>query len=115
MLEGTLLAVPQTPLTLVRGGMRLQFALGPPATRLARTVVNPGSDVFGRIPYGASVYSGNMVLGAPGRPGAYLLDDGKLWPVSCIEEITDNGSAITSVDDATYDRYPGGPSLFCVQ
>jgi hypothetical protein len=115
MLEGTLLAVPATPLTLVRGGGRLQFALGPPASRLARTSVDPGIDVFNRLSYAASVRAGNQALGAAGKPGAYLLDDGKLWPVSCLEELTDNGSTITSVDAMTYAGYPQGLPLFCLQ
>ncbi len=115
MLEGTLLAVPATPLTLVRGGTRLQFALGPPGYRLAKTVVDPGIDVFNALPYGASVFAGNEVLGAPGLPAAYHLDDGKLWPISCIEEVTDNQSTITGVDVATYASYPQGHPLYCVQ
>jgi hypothetical protein len=115
MLEGTLLAVPATPLTLVRGGTRLQFALGPPAYRLAKTVVDPGLDVFNALPYGASVFAGNEVLAAPGLPAAYHLDDDKLWPISCIEEVTDNQSVITSVDAATYGSYAQGYPLFCVE
>ena len=115
MLEGTLLAVPAMPLTLVRGGTRLQFALAPPAYRLAKTAVDPGIDVFNALPYGASVFAGNEVLGAPGYPAAYHLDDDKLWPVSCIEELTDNQSVITSVEATTYQSYAHGYPLFCVQ
>jgi hypothetical protein len=114
-LEGTLLAVPSTPLTLVRGGGRLQFALAAPAELLAKTSVDPGIDVFNLLPYAASIYSGNEVLGATGLPAAYLLDDGELWPVSCIAELTANQSSITSVSVATYGGYPGGPPLYCIQ
>jgi len=114
-LEGTLLAVPSTPLTLVRGGGRLQFALGPPATRLARTVVDPGIDVFNRLPYAASVKAMNEALGAPNLPGAYLLDDGKLWPVSCPGELTDDMTSLMQVDAATYASYPQGLPLYCLQ
>ena len=115
MLEGTLLAVPNTPLTLVRGGTRLQFALGPPALRLARTQVDPGTAVFNALPYGASVFSGNQAIQAPGQPGAYLLDDGKLWPVSCAEELLDNGSTLTMVSAATYASHPIASPLYCVK
>lgn len=115
MLEGTLLGVPSTPLTLVRGGGRLQFALGPPATRLGRTVVNPGLAVFNALPYAASVYSGNMALGATGDPGAYLLDDGRLWPVSCAGELTDDMTSLTMVTPAQYASYPQGLPLYCLQ
>jgi hypothetical protein len=100
---------------MVRSGKRLQFALAPPAERLARTSVDPGANVFNMIPYGASVYSANKVLGAPGRPAAYLLDDGRLWPISCIGEITDDQSSITSVTQAEFDNYQAGPSLYCLQ
>jgi hypothetical protein len=114
-LEGSLLAVPSTPLTLVIGGQRLQFALAAPAQRLARNVVDPGMAVFNMLPYAASVFSGNKVLGATGRPAAYLLDDGKLWPVSCIGEITDDQTSITSVSTMMFDNYPAGSSLYCLQ
>ncbi len=35
--------------------------------------------------------------GAPARPAAFLLDDARLWPVSCIEAITENQS-VTDLD-----------------
>jgi hypothetical protein len=44
-----------------------------------------------------------------------LLDDGKLWPVSCAGELTDNGSSLSPTDDATFDSYPQGPPLYCLQ
>ena len=115
MLEGTLLGVLNLPLTLVRDDLRLQFALGPPATRLARTTIDPGPAVFYAIPYGASLKDGNMALVAPGAPGAFLLDDGRLWPVSCAAEITDDNSTLTAVTTAMYASYPQGPPLYCVQ
>jgi hypothetical protein len=43
------------------------------------------------------------------------IDDGRLWPVSCAEELTDNGSRITVVDAGAYAGYAPGPSLFCLQ
>ncbi len=115
MLEGTLLSVPSKPLTLVRGGGRLQFALAPPAVRLARTSVDPGVDVFDALPYAASVFSSNMALGATGKPGAYLLDDGRLWPVSCLAELTDDSTTLTAVGVVQYTAYAQGPSLYCLQ
>ena len=115
MLEGTRLAVPGMPLTVVEGGTRLQFALGAPALRIAHTEIDPGVDVLNRLPYGASLFAGNEAWVAPGRPGAFLLDDGRLWPVSCPEIVSDNGSTLTSVDDATYGAKAIGPALRCLK
>jgi hypothetical protein len=67
------------------------------------------------LPYAAAVFSGNKVLGAPGRPAAYLLDDGKLWPVSCTGELIDDQTSITSVSQMTFDSYPVDSSLYCLQ
>ena len=67
------------------------------------------------LPYGAAVFNANKVLWAPARPAAYLLDDGKLWPISCLEEITDDNSSITSTDVTTFDSYKQGPALYCLK
>ncbi len=113
--EGQLLEVPGKPMALVRDGTRLPFALAPPALQLGRTAVDCGPDVYDSIPYSASVFAGNTVYGAPNRPAAYKLDDGKLWPVSCIAELTANDSSIQSVDVGTFDSFKIGSSLFCIQ
>ena len=113
--EGLLVSTDRAPLTLVRQGVRLQFASLPPAGRLGRGHYGLSSELFHAFPYGASLPVGAPVLGAPGRPPAFQLDDGKLWPVSCLEAITDNGSSITSIDVAEWDAYPKGPSLFCLR
>ena len=55
------------------------------------------------------------VVGAPDRPAAFELDETKLWPASCLEVITDNGSSITSITTAEFDAHPQGPSLFCLK
>ena len=114
MLEGTLLAVPNQPLALVREGRRLQFALGPPAEQLAHTQIHPGMEVFAAIPYAASVFDGNAAYVTAGKPGAYLLDDGHLWPVSCPGELTANGSSLTTISAAAYAAYPEGAPLYCI-
>jgi hypothetical protein len=68
--------------------------------------------VFYAIPYGASLFSGSTVLGATGRPAAFLLDNSVLWPVSSIKIITDNNSSITFVSQAEFDSHPVGPALY---
>jgi len=112
--EGSVIGAPGTPAALIIGGVRVQWAVGQALALIARTWYTVSAATFNAIPYGASVYSGNKVLGAPGRPGAFLLDDGKLWPVSCAEVVTDNGSAITMVTTQQYDSYPQGDPLYCI-
>lgn len=115
VLEGSLMESAGLPLTLVVGGTRLQFALAPPAGRLAKSHVAVSGEVFHLVPYGASMQAGAEVLGATGKPAAFHLDDGKLWPVSCAEVITDNGSSIKSVTPAEWDAIPVAHSLYCVR
>ena len=113
--EGSLLVSAGLPLTMVRGGVRLQFALEAPARRLARSSYSVTSEMFHAIPYGASMHAGDEVLGAPGRPAAFHLDDDRLWPASCLELITDNGSSISSVTVEQFDAIPIANSLYCLQ
>ncbi len=93
--EGYLLHSAGLPLTLVKGGQRLQFALAGPAQQLSRNGTFVPSDLSHRLPYGASMHPGAAVYGAAGRPAAFFLDGGRLWPVSCLEAITSNNSSIT--------------------
>jgi hypothetical protein len=113
--EGYLIQSAGLPLTLVRDAKRLQFALTAPAQTLSRNAIAVSSDIFHRIPFGASMHSGAAVYGATGRPAAFHLDDGRLWPVSCLETITANNSSIASLSVAQWDGIAKGPSLFCVK
>ncbi|MCA9599120.1 MAG: hypothetical protein KC776_37675 [Myxococcales bacterium] len=115
VLEGTLLVSPGKPLTLVRGGERLQFASAAPAARLARTSLDVPESIFYAVPFGASMQSGAPVVGATGRPAAFKLDQDRLWPASCLELITDNGSSIASISVAEFDAYPMASSLYCLK
>ena len=115
MYEGVVMNTPNRPATLVRGETRLQFGLGQPMLRLSRTSVNVPEPVYDLVPYGASVFPMNQVIQAPGTPAAYLLDDKRVWPISCIEEVTENMSTVTQVDAATFGKYPVGPALYCVK
>jgi hypothetical protein len=115
VLEGTLLVSPQKPLTLVRGGERLQFASATPAARLARTSLDVSASIFDAVPFGGSMHTGDPVVGATGRPAAFKLDGNRLWPASCIGLITDNGSSIATIPVSEYDSYAAAPSLYCLQ
>lgn len=113
--EGYLLISSGLPWTLARAGQRLQFALAAPTGDLTRNSITISSDIFHRIPYGASMHSGATVYGAAGRPAAFLLDDGRLWPVSCLEAIQHNNSSISSISVSQWDAYAKGPSLHCMR
>lgn len=112
--EGSLIAAAGRPLTMIRDGKRIQFAASAPAVRLARASYDVSVDFFDRFPYGASMRTGATVLSAPDRPGAFLLDDGKLYPFDCLELVTENGSSLTSVTTAEWDKYPRGSPLRCL-
>ncbi|NOK16435.1 beta-xylosidase [Corallococcus carmarthensis] len=113
--EGYLIQSAGLPLTLVRDGTRLQFALAAPAQDLSRNTIGVSSDIFYRVPFGASMHSGAPVYGAAGRPAAFYLDDGRLWPVSCLEAITHNNSSIASMSVSQWDGIAKGPGLHCVK
>jgi hypothetical protein len=112
--DGSLVACPGLPLSLITGGVRLQWAVAAPALHVSDAQFTVSNAVFNAIPYGASVPLGATALGAPNRPAALLLDGGLLWPVGCLEVITDNGSNITMVSDADWDAHAQGQSLFCL-
>jgi hypothetical protein len=117
--EGCLVVSAGLPLTLIRGGVRLQLALAAPGNRLSKSVYAVPSSVFYAVPYGASLSAGSAAYMAAGRPGAFLLDGpsgaNSLWAVSCPEVVSDNGSIMTGISTAEWDAYPRGPDLFCVQ
>lgn len=112
--EGLLLDCAGLPLTLVIEGVRLQWELLAPALHITGAQVPISAQLFAQIPYGASVHKGATVLQAPRRPGAFLLDDNRLWPVGCLSAVSDNGSTVTEVSDEEWDKYPVAASLFCL-
>jgi hypothetical protein len=113
-LEGSAVEAPGMPLAVVVAGVRLQFAIAATVETFVTNYYSISDNFFNEIPYGASVYAGNKVLGAPGRPAAFLLDDGRLWPISCLEMITANGSEIEEVSVEQFDSYAQGPPLYCL-
>ncbi len=113
--EGTRVAAPGRPLAVIADGTRVQFKLAPPASRLARSEYAVPVAVYDAIPYGASISTGNEVLGAPGRPAAFHLDGKHLWPTSCLEIVTDNQSAITTTTVAAWDAIPRASTLRCLK
>jgi hypothetical protein len=96
-------------------GTRLQFALAAPIFQITKNMWDITSEMYFLIPYGASLYSGNYTIYTDFAPGAFVLDDGKRWGISCIDLVIANNSSLTYVPPATYFGYPGGPPLYCVR
>jgi hypothetical protein len=113
--DGYLIQSAGLPATFVTAGMRLQSASFPPLLQLTKNSIAVSSEIFYLVPYGASLQIGATVIGATGRPAAFLLDNNTIWPVSALEIITANQSSITMVSVASYDTHPVGPSLYRVQ
>jgi hypothetical protein len=114
LLEGSIMNCPGMPMTMVVGGQRLQWALGAPVGYLARNGYTVSTEVYESIPFGASVFQGQKVVGAPARPAAFVMADGRAWPISCLEVITSNDSKIQLISQAEFDALPKGPSLICL-
>lgn len=114
-LEGFRLETSGLPLAFVRNGERLQFELAAPAMRLSRNVYKPSPEAFRVVPYAASMYSGSQVVQATGQAGAFVLDEGLKWPVSCPEIVTDNQSTITQIPLSQYQAIGIASHLFCLE
>jgi hypothetical protein len=113
-LEGRLMLCAGLPPALVVGGRRLQFGPVQVGLRFTRRVLQVTRAFYHTVPYGASLPQGARCIVAPGKPGCFVLDDGRKWPVSCIEAVQDAGSTLETVTQAEYDRYPTGPALRCI-
>lgn len=112
--EGAQLSSPNLPLAVVLGAARVNFALAAPANRIARNNYSVSNEIFNDVPYAASMYSGNQVLEAPARPGAFLLDDGKLYPTNCQSELNDDNASVLGVTTAQWDSHPIGQTFYCL-
>lgn len=110
--EGYQVQATGMPPTFMTYGKRLQFGSFAPLQKLTRNVITTTPAVFAMIPYGASLHPGQTVYGASGRPPAFLLDDGRLWPTNSLSVVTSNGSAITTIPTAQFDTFPGGHPLY---
>lgn len=111
--NGVIMISPNLPIALVVNGVRLQFeVLATPFvfSMQAQTVDNA---TYHKIPYGDSIHGGQRVVAAPGFPGAFVGDSGKLWKVSCLQAITKNSSSIEMIPTANYLAMPTGGDLFC--
>ncbi|HEX8906806.1 MAG TPA: hypothetical protein VF771_18290 [Longimicrobiaceae bacterium] len=113
-LEGRLMLCDGLPPALVIGSRRLQFGTLAVGLRLARRLLQVTSAFYHTVPYGASLPQGARCIVAPGQPGCFVLDDGRKWPVSCIEVVQDAGSTLEAVAQTEYDRFPTGPALRCI-
>lgn len=113
--EGSRIASAGLPLAAVFGGQRLQFALAPPAVRLARTEFQVSAAIFNAIPYGASLSEGAPSWVATGRPNAFFLDDKRLWPYGCLELRDENHSLDVVKTPTEFDAVAVAASLQCLR
>ncbi|MPZ20409.1 MAG: hypothetical protein GEV06_21210 [Luteitalea sp.] len=113
--EDSLILSSGLPWMVVKGGKGLYFELGQPALTLTKSAYWVSAAMYSQVPYGASLRSGNACHYTDGAPAAFLLDDGKLWPVSCPEIIAANNSQATYIPPQQYHSYGFGPPLYCVK
>lgn len=99
------------PLAVVVQGRRLQVQDWDLYVRLTRNTAQIPVDLFTKIPNGGGIHTGQTVLGATGRPAAFLVNN-QLWPVNSLSLVTANNSVITFVSTAEWDSYQRGPSLY---
>ncbi|BCS31506.2 beta-xylosidase [Luteitalea sp. TBR-22] len=103
------------PWAIVKDGQRLHFQLLGPMQQLTKNFYPVTNTIYSAIPGGASMFSGDPVYYSTGTPGAFYLNDGRLWPVSCLAAVTANNSSMTFIPLWQWSSYPIGPALFCVQ
>ena len=114
MYEGYSLDASGLPAAVVVSGLRLQIQASAVLPDLSTNTIAVPASIYSAVPYGSSLRTGQTVLGASGEPAAFELDNNVLWPVSCIQIISDNDSGITEIDATTWLSYQRGPSLYCL-
>jgi hypothetical protein len=110
-----MIAAPALPWAFIRQGTRVQFQVPATGYQLSKNLYNVSSEIFNLIPYAVSLFQGNSSYIAPARPGAFLMDDGKLWGGSCPDLFSVNQSTFTWITTGQFDSYTRGPDLFCVR
>jgi hypothetical protein len=117
LFEGYAIESPDLPLALVVGGERLQVDGTTAAVvhHLTNNYVWVSPELYHSITPANSLPAGSLVIGAPGRPAAFVLDGGRVWPVNRGELITSAGSSTTYVSVAEFDAHPRGQDLVYVE
>lgn len=111
--DGYILQASGLPAAVVVDGVRLQIEETAVILDLSKNGINVPESIYNIVPYGASLRTGQRVLGISHQPASFELDNNVLWPVSCGKIIKDNDSNITMVDAATWQSHHFGPSLYC--
>ncbi|MEB3360055.1 MAG: hypothetical protein VKK04_25240 [Synechococcales bacterium] len=114
MLEGYAVRSTSGAIAWVIDGRRLEFAQPEVLHHLTNNFVDVSNEVFAQIPYGTSLPLGAEAVGAPQRPAAFILEDGRAWTVGCPEVIAANQSTIRPISPGEYDALPRGSALRCV-
>ena len=112
--DGYILQASGLPAAVVVEGVRLQIEQTAVVTDLSKNSISVPESIYNVIQYGASLKTGQAVIGIPTQPASFELDNNVLWPVNCGKIISDNNSNITMVDSATWQSHHIGPSLYCL-
>ncbi|WP_130343627.1 beta-xylosidase [Herbihabitans rhizosphaerae] len=110
-LDGFATPSPQRTVDLVAGGALVRVERRAVADRLAVRMLERRPTVLDGVPVAARLVRGAPVRRAAGRGTAFLLDDGRLWPIADAGLITANESPVTEIIAAEWDAIAKGPAL----
>ncbi|MFB9903020.1 beta-xylosidase [Allokutzneria oryzae] len=111
ILEGFALPAPDRTIDLVIGGNRVRVERRSVAERLAVRLLPAPVPALQRLPVLARLRPGAPAIRAPGRPFAFLLDDGRLWRAGSEAAAVANESPIVDVPTARWDAYRPGSTI----
>ncbi|GAA4004952.1 beta-xylosidase [Allokutzneria multivorans] len=111
VLEGFALPAPDRTIDVVIGGNRVRVERKSVAERLAVRLLPTSVPALLRLPVLARLRPGAPAIRAPGRPFAFLLDDGRLWRLGSEPAALANESPIVDVPVDRWDAYRAGSTL----
>lgn len=109
-LGGVAMPSPDREVVMVVDGKLVKFERRSVAEQVGVEVLDKPVAGIDSLPVVATVKAGAKVLHAPDRPYAFLLDDGKLWPVGAAAVQADSAQ-VSEVTDQQWDTYPKGSDL----
>jgi hypothetical protein len=114
-LSSSLLVAPGMPLGLLTPeGGRVLFDSWDIARCFGKRTLHVTADFFRQFPYQGTIIQHNRVIGAPGRPAAFIdQDQAQLHPTDCLKPLTYT-AGIETVTPAVFDSYKVGVVLRCV-
>ncbi|SDC67415.1 glycoside hydrolase family protein [Actinokineospora iranica] len=109
-LEGFAMPSPQRTIDLVRDGALVRVERRSVAEKLAVRVLDHRVPALDSVPVAARLTASAAVVRADSRLG-FVLDDGRLWPITDPAVATLNSSPMTPVSPSVFDSYRRGPDL----